>query len=234
MRSSPTPSLEKACQAERATREWRTSPTMAIARARQIALVLTDRECIQQSLGGMGQVRFPCGQHAHVRGDVVRHQCRHAGLGVADHERVHVHRLECVHRVEHALALDARGQLHLEVHDLGAQALGGELEADTRVRVEGSVKRLATVMPAERVAHGGSVPSAWTKCCACSMSRSICAREASPASGGAGGSRLRAAGWSSDSRVPSTPEAASEDHRCSRTVDIGACDAPPPLAAGAL
>src|SRR5215472_9765886 len=93
-------------------------------------LALIDGERIEQSLRRVRDVRLARRQHADVRGDVPGHELRHPRLGVADDERIDVQRLQRIDGVEHALALDARGELYLEVDDLGAEALGGELEAD--------------------------------------------------------------------------------------------------------
>ena len=54
------------------------------------------------------------------------------GFGVADHEHVEVQRLQRVDGVEHALAFDARGQLHFQIDHLGARAPAGELEGHAR------------------------------------------------------------------------------------------------------
>ena len=43
-------------------------------------------------------------------------------------------RLEREHGIQHALALDARGELHLQVDHFGAESLGGELEGDACAR----------------------------------------------------------------------------------------------------
>ena len=57
-----------------------------------------------------------------------------AGLGVAHDEDVGVHRLQRVDRVEHRLALDARGRLHVEIDDVRAEPERGELERHARAR----------------------------------------------------------------------------------------------------
>ena len=88
---------------------------------RQIRLALQDGQRIEQALRGMGHVRFAGRQHADMRPHVIGDQPRDAFLGIADHQHVHVQRLEGVDGVEHALALDPRGQLQLEVDDIGAR-----------------------------------------------------------------------------------------------------------------
>ena len=97
-------------------------------------LVLPDGERIQQPLRGMRHMRLARRQHAHVRRHVASDQPEHAGLGFADHEHIHVQRFEREHRVQHALALHARGELHFEIHDLRAEPLRGELERNARAR----------------------------------------------------------------------------------------------------
>src|SRR6185312_10949725 len=49
-------------------------------------------------------------------------------------EHIDVQGLEGVDRVEHALALHARGELHLEIDDLSAEPLRRELERDAGPR----------------------------------------------------------------------------------------------------
>ena len=134
MRSSATPSVVNACQAERATREWLMSPAISTRSLREIALRLPDRQRIEQSLRRMRQVRFARVENADMRRDELRDVGRQAGLGIAHDEDVGVHRLQRVDRVEHRLALHARGGLHVEVHDVGAEPLRGELERHARAR----------------------------------------------------------------------------------------------------
>ena len=63
-----TPSVVSACQAERATREWLTSPTMATLQCRRsLCLRLADRQRIEQALRRMREVRLAGVQDAHVR-----------------------------------------------------------------------------------------------------------------------------------------------------------------------
>ena len=110
----------------------------------ELLLRLQDGERVEQPLRGMRDVRFARRQHAgvrlHVRGD----DSRHARLGIADHEHVHVAGFERVDGVEHALALHARRELHLEIDHVGAEPLGRELERHARAR-----RRLG-----EHVGHG--------------------------------------------------------------------------------
>src|SRR6516162_3823117 len=97
----------------------------------------------------------------------------------------------------------------------------------TRVRVEGSVNRFATVAPSSRRLRGGRSPSGRTKLCARSSSRSIRVRE----------NVSSVSRWRSDpsARSCSVMESCSfalalkpapEYHRRRRAVDIGALDAP--------
>ena len=89
-------------------------------------------------------------EHADVRRGVRARSRPAARLGVAQHEDVDRHRLQRVDRVEHRLAFHARRGLHLEVDDVGAQTPAASSK-ETRVRVLGSKKRLATVRPARLV-----------------------------------------------------------------------------------
>ncbi len=96
----------------------------------EMLLVLPHRQRVQQSLCGMRYVCLTRGEHADVRRDVGRHGGRHAGFGVANDHRVDVQRLKRVDRIQHALALDAGGELDFEVDDVGAEAFRGKLEGD--------------------------------------------------------------------------------------------------------
>ena len=96
------------------------------------AFVLQDGQRIEQALGRVRHMRLTGRQHADRRAHMAGHQRRHAGLGIADDEHVDVQRFEREHGVEHALAFDARGQLHFQVDDIGAQAFGRQLEGHTR------------------------------------------------------------------------------------------------------
>ena len=69
-----------------------------------------------------------------MRGDVLCDQARHSGLRLAHHHHVDLHRLERVHGVEDGFALAPRGEVHFEIHDVGAEAAGGELEGAARAR----------------------------------------------------------------------------------------------------
>ena len=85
-------------------------------------LVLPHRQRIEQPLRRMGQMcASPADSTLTCGATWAATSAEHAGLGFADHEHVDVQRLERVDGVEHALALGARGQLHLEVDDLGAR-----------------------------------------------------------------------------------------------------------------
>ena len=61
-------------------------------------------------------------------GDVTCNEVRHHCVGIAQDERIDMHRLERGDRIEHALALEARGQLHFDVDDVGTESVRGELE----------------------------------------------------------------------------------------------------------
>ena len=59
-----------------------------------VALVALDRHEIEQALRRMRGVRFAGVQHADVGRNLLRDARRHAGARVADHEDVHLHRLQ--------------------------------------------------------------------------------------------------------------------------------------------
>src|SRR5689334_10390084 len=59
---------------------------------------------------------------------------RNSWLRIPNYHHVHMERLESVDGVQHALALDAGGQLHFQVDDIGAEALGRELERHAGAR----------------------------------------------------------------------------------------------------
>ena len=63
-----------------------------------------------------------------MRRDVRGHVRQHTRLGVADDEHIEVQRLQREDGVEHGLALHARGQLHLQIDDIGAQATAGQFK----------------------------------------------------------------------------------------------------------
>ena len=134
MRSSSTPSVVNACQAERATRECAMSPAISTRSLREVALCLAHRQRIEQALGRMRQVRLAGIEDADVRRDELRDVGGQSGLGIAHDQDVGVHGLQRVDRVEHRLAFHARGGLHVEVHDVRAEPLRGELERDARAR----------------------------------------------------------------------------------------------------
>ena len=66
---------------------------------------LPDRQCVEQPLRRMREMRLARVQHAHVRRRVTRDPGGQTRLGVAQHEYVDRHRLQRVDRVEHGLAL---------------------------------------------------------------------------------------------------------------------------------
>ena len=134
MRSSATPSVVNACQAERATREWLMSPAISTRSCAKSALCCRIGQRIEQALRRMRQVRFAGIEDADMRRDELRDVRRQAGLGVAHDQDVRVHRLQRVDRVEHRLALHARGGLHVEVDDVRAEPLRRELERNARAR----------------------------------------------------------------------------------------------------
>ena len=145
-RSSPTPSVCSAVPVERATREWRMSPTTA-----------THRFCRSPLRWRMVSTSSsPRVQHADVRLHVACDEGGQAGLGVAHHEYVHHHRLQRVDGVEHGLTLHARGGVQVQVDHVRAEACGSELEGDARARarLEEQVRHGAAE---QRAVAGGQV-----------------------------------------------------------------------------
>ena len=63
-----------------------------------------------------------------MRSDIRGNQRGHTRFRIANDHHIDVERLEGVDRVQHALALDARGQLHFKVDDVGSEPLGRKLE----------------------------------------------------------------------------------------------------------
>src|SRR6202011_5571549 len=108
----------------------------------------------------------------------------------------------------------------------------------TRVRVEGSVKRLATVAPASAWLIAGVAPRGRTKVCARSSSRSICSLErvsrvsrwrSEPSARSCSAVAIMVANDS----LPLTGKPAPEDHRGGGAVDVSALHAPAELSARA-
>ncbi len=98
----------------------------------KVRLALLDGQGIEQPLGGMGHMRLARREHADMRPHVIGHQPGDAFLGIADHQHVHMQRFEGIDGVEHALALDARGQLQLQIDDIRAEPLRGQFEGHAR------------------------------------------------------------------------------------------------------
>ena len=93
-RSSPTPNF-----VERLMRRARDARVLDVADDRDadlahVALVALDRHEVEQALRRMRDVRLAGVQHADVRRNLLRDARRHAGARVADHEDVHLHRLQ--------------------------------------------------------------------------------------------------------------------------------------------
>ena len=132
------------------------SPTIAIARSVEALLVLAHGQRIQQSLRWMRDVRFASGEHAHVRRDICRDERRHAGLGIADHHHVDMQRLEREDGVSMLSPLTREDSCTSRFTTSAPSRLAASSK-DTRVRVEGSVNRLATVTPASVLAGRAAV-----------------------------------------------------------------------------
>ena len=56
----------------------------------------------------------------------------YAGTRIAYHHDIHTHRFQRIYRVENALALLPRRGVHVQVEDVGAEALAREVKAGTR------------------------------------------------------------------------------------------------------
>src|SRR5882757_3271541 len=91
-------------------------------------LVLAHGERVEQTLRWMRDVRLSRRQYAYMRRHICCNESWNTRLGIAYHHHIDVQRLESVDRVQHALALDARGQLHFKVDDVGSEPLGRKLE----------------------------------------------------------------------------------------------------------
>ena len=132
MRMSGTPSVVSARCAERATRERRDVADDCDRKVFEIALVLANRQRVEQPLGRVRDVRFASRDHGSLAVHGAGHLLLDAGLGVADDEDVHLHREQRVGRVEERLALGAGGERIVEVDDVSALPERGELEGRTR------------------------------------------------------------------------------------------------------
>src|SRR4051812_4267353 len=80
----------------------------------------------------MRHISLTSRKHAHMRSDIRRYQLRHPRLSIANNHHVNVERLQRINRIQHALAFDARRELHLQMHHMCAQPLASELKRHTR------------------------------------------------------------------------------------------------------
>src|SRR5690606_6190410 len=121
----------------------------------EIPLVLADRQEVEQALGRVRNVRLARIQDADVGIDVPGYIRRYSRARVAHDKDIDLHCLERVHHVEDALALLARRRIHVEVENVGAESLGGEVERRTGpgARLEEEIRYGATL---ERLAPDGA------------------------------------------------------------------------------
>ena len=116
---------------ERATREWRTSPTIATWSPSIAAELLLDRVEVEERLGRM--LVLAVAGVDDVRRRVAARRGRGAPIcGVADDDDVGVVGADRERRVLQRLALVDRRAGRLDRHHVGREALGGELEARGR------------------------------------------------------------------------------------------------------
>ena len=132
---------------ERATRLWRTSPTIQIAQALERAGAALERVEVEQRLGRVLVLAVPGVDHRGAR--PARDQRGGAGVRRADHDRGRVVGGQRLHRVLERLALvDARAG-RLDADEVGAEALGGQLEARAGAG-RGLVEEVDDRAPAQR------------------------------------------------------------------------------------
>jgi hypothetical protein len=95
-------------------------------------------ERIQQCLGGM---RVPAiASIDNGRGCIARDQIGDAGLLMADHDVVQLHRLQGLHRIQDRFSFDDAGQFDIKVGHVGRKTAGGDFEGRARAR-RGLVKK---------------------------------------------------------------------------------------------
>src|SRR6185312_13563656 len=121
----------------------------------EVRLVLAHGERVEESLRRMRYVCFSGREHADVRGDVVGYESGHSGFRVSDHHYIDVQRLQRENRVQHALALDAGGELDFQVDDIRAQPFRRQLERHTRT-CRGLREQVRDGDAAQRVADRGT------------------------------------------------------------------------------
>ena len=132
---------------ERATREWRTSPTIQMLRSLERPEPAAQREHVEQGLRRV-LVLAVAGVDDARRGPS-GHEPGRAGVRAADHDRRRVVGREGLDRVLQRLALvDARAG-RADADHVGAEPLGGELEARARAG-RGLVEQVDNGPAAER------------------------------------------------------------------------------------
>ena len=117
---------------ERATRLWAMSPQMVTTSPSMLPLVGADGRAVEQRLGGV-LVGAVAGVDHRGPQRLRQHQ-RRAGLGVADDHHVRAHGVEVAGGVQQGLALGGRRGAARDVHRVGRQPLGGDLERCARAR----------------------------------------------------------------------------------------------------
>ena len=152
------PTSASAWISERATRLWRTSPTIATCSPSSASERLAHREEVEQRLGRV-LVLAVAGVHD-GRARVARDELRRADLRVADDDRVRLVRRQRQHRVLQRLALVQRRAGGLQGHHVRGQLLRGELEARRGAR-RGLEEEVMTSLP-RSVFSCSSTPSEGT------------------------------------------------------------------------
>ena len=132
---------------ERATREWRTSPTIATCSPSRRPNSSCSRVEVEQRLGRM--LVLPVPRVDDVRVDRPRDELRRADLRMADDDDVGVVGAERERRVLERLALVHRGADRLDVERVGRESLRGELEGRRRAR-RGLVEEVDDELALER------------------------------------------------------------------------------------
>jgi len=82
----------------------------------------------QQALGRVGVPPVAGVDYMHVRRHVTRDQVRRAALRMPHHEQVRLHGRQVVDRIEQGLAFGSAGCGDVQVENVRAQPLGGDLE----------------------------------------------------------------------------------------------------------
>ena len=120
------PSALRRRMLERATRLWAMSPQIATTSPADVALVAADGERVEERLGRVlvGAVAGIDHRARHLLGE----QLDRAGGVMAHDQDVRPHGVQRHRRIDQRLALLHGGGADRHVHDVGAEALAGELE----------------------------------------------------------------------------------------------------------